>query len=101
MQVNKEISRIAPKLKVISVYGGHPVTSQGAKAKFASLRCSNPLSVAKNLAKHVDIVVGTPGRVLHFVKDKTIRLQQIQAFVLDEADQMLDTGLICQYYVSN
>lgn len=50
----------------------------------------------KNLAKPVDIIVGTPGRILHLMNDGNIKLDQIQSFVLDEADQMLDTGWVNQ-----
>jgi ATP-dependent RNA helicase DeaD len=38
------------------------------------------------------IVVGTPGRILDLVNQKTMRLDQIVYFVLDEADEMLDRG---------
>ena len=48
--------------------------------------------VAKNLSKHVDVVIGTPGRMLHFLQEGTVKVKNIAAFVLDEADQMLDTG---------
>ena len=47
---------------------------------------------AKNISKNVDIIVGTPGRILHLIQDNIIQLQNISAFVLDEADQMLDIG---------
>ncbi|CDQ18021.1 DEAD/DEAH box helicase [Halobacillus karajensis] len=40
------------------------------------------------------IVVGTPGRILDMVKEKAIDLYQAKAFVLDEADLMLDLGFI-------
>ncbi|TGB04283.1 DEAD/DEAH box helicase [Halobacillus salinus] len=40
------------------------------------------------------IVVGTPGRILDMVKEEAIDLYQAKAFVLDEADLMLDLGFI-------
>ena len=40
----------------------------------------------------VDVVSGTPGRVLDLVKSGKLRLGEVQFFVLDEADRLLDTG---------
>jgi superfamily II DNA/RNA helicase len=46
------------------------------------------------LGKGVEIVVGTPGRLLDLVRQKHLRLQHINALVLDEADRMLDLGFL-------
>lgn len=46
------------------------------------------------LGKGVDILVATPGRLLDLIGQKFIRLDQLTTFVLDEADQMLDMGMI-------
>ncbi len=40
----------------------------------------------------VDIVIGTPGKMLDFVKRKKLRLENVSTFVLDEADRLLDEG---------
>ena len=39
-----------------------------------------------------DVLVGTVGRVLDHIKKANLRLDSVQAFVLDEADQMLNMG---------
>lgn len=64
-------------LKTLVVFGGvsqHPQTKQ--------------------LKKGVDILVATPGRLLDLMNQKHIRLNQVQYFVLDEADMMLDMGML-------
>lgn len=43
---------------------------------------------------NVDIVIGTPGRVIDFYKQKAFSLDNIQVMVLDEADRMFDMGFI-------
>ena len=65
------------KLRSLVVYGGvsqHPQT--------------------KRLRQGVDILVATPGRLLDLVNQKHIRLGDVEQFVLDEADLMLDMGMI-------
>jgi len=42
----------------------------------------------------VDVLVATPGRLLDLVNENALRLDRIEAFVLDEADRMLDMGFI-------
>ncbi len=79
IQVNDELNRIGKysNSKIIPVYGGQPIERQ----IFA-------------LKKNVDIVVGTPGRVLDLIRRKLIDLGQIHFLVLDEADEMLNMGFI-------
>ncbi|MDR4305519.1 DEAD/DEAH box helicase [Chelatococcus sambhunathii] len=48
----------------------------------------------RKLSNGVDILVATPGRLLDHVDGKMLRLDQVEHFVLDEADQMLDLGFI-------
>ena len=48
----------------------------------------------KELTSGVDILVATPGRLLDLISQKFIHLNSIKYFVLDEADRMLDMGMI-------
>ena len=79
IQVSDEINSLKGKknLRIIPVYGGQSIVEQTRKLK-----------------KGVDIVVGTPGRVLDHLKRGTLKLHNISYFVLDEADEMLDMGFI-------
>ncbi|MDP6869347.1 MAG: DEAD/DEAH box helicase [Candidatus Poseidoniaceae archaeon] len=76
-QVSDDINSIQGKkgLKIITVYGGTDLEKQ-----------------AKSLDAGVDIVVGTPGRVMDMSKRGHIDLSAPSMFVLDEADRMLDMG---------
>ena len=48
----------------------------------------------RNCAMGLDIVVATPGRLLDLINQRALTLGDIEVFVLDEADQMLDMGFI-------
>ncbi|MBL7254195.1 DEAD/DEAH box helicase [Paractinoplanes lichenicola] len=76
-QVSQAVHRYGRELgvQVLPVYGGQPITRQ--------------LQV---LRRGVDIVVGTPGRVLDHIERGTLQLGEVGAVVLDEADEMLDMG---------
>ncbi|KAK7356225.1 hypothetical protein VNO80_15493 [Phaseolus coccineus] len=74
-QVEKEMQESAPYLKTVCVYGGVSyVTQQSA------------------LSRGVDVVVGTPGRIIDLVNGGSLNLSEVQYLVLDEADQMLAVG---------
>lgn len=79
IQVNDELNRIAKfsRVKLLPVYGGQPIERQ-----ISALR------------RGIDIVVGTPGRVLDLIRRKIIDLSSIRFLVLDEADEMLNMGFI-------
>ncbi|KAJ0963245.1 hypothetical protein J5N97_028367 [Dioscorea zingiberensis] len=73
-QVEKEF-RESSNLDTICVYGGVPIQSQ-----------------TKILDYGVDVVVGTPGRIIDLQKRGSLNLSEVQFVVLDEADQMLNVG---------
>lgn len=72
----KEYGKKLP-LKSLVIFGG---VKQGAQE--AAIR------------KGVDILIATPGRLLDFVNQRIINLQELEIFVLDEADRMLDMGFV-------
>ncbi|KAJ8543432.1 hypothetical protein K7X08_005955 [Anisodus acutangulus] len=74
-QVDKEFFESAPGLDTLCVYGGVPISHQ-----------------MSSLDRGVDIVVGTPGRIIDLLKRGALNLAEIQFVVLDEADQMLNVG---------
>jgi ATP-dependent RNA helicase DbpA len=77
-QVSSELRKLArstPNVKIITTCGGISESSQ-----------------ARSLSKGAHIVVGTPGRVLKFLKTDKMQLDYVNTFVLDEADKMLDMG---------
>ena len=75
-QVTEEFRAIADvrRLRVAAVYGG---VGLGPQAK---------------RARHADILIATPGRLLDLVQRKMLRLDRVRICVLDEADRMLDMG---------
>ena len=77
MQVANAITSYGRPLgaRVLAVYGGQPITPQ-----------------LKALSKGVDVVVGTPGRVVDHLERGSLKLDGLQTVVLDEADEMLDMG---------
>ena len=79
IQVNDEISRIGKHtgIKVLPVYGGKPIDRQ-----------------IRAIKQGVDILVGTPGRLLDLIRRKVVNLSSVSFVVLDEADEMLDMGFI-------
>jgi ATP-dependent RNA helicase RhlE len=77
-QVTEDFRTIADVrgLHVASVYGGVGIGPQAKRAR------------------HADIVIATPGRLLDLVARRMLRLDGVRACVLDEADRMLDMGFL-------
>ncbi len=69
-------------------------------AKYARIRCAsvfggvNQSSQVRHLSRGVEILVATPGRLQDLIQQKKIFLSDVEFFVLDEADRMLDMGFI-------
>ena len=80
IQVAEAFKTYAANIKgfqVLPIYGGQDYGGQ-----------------IRGLKRGVHVVVGTPGRVMDHMRKGTLKLDQIQAMVLDEADEMLRMGFI-------
>ena len=78
IQAAEEIRRFAKfmqGIKVLPIYGGQDITKQ-----------------IRSLKNEVQIVVGTPGRVMDHMRRRTLKLGDVNMVVLDEADEMLNMG---------
>ena len=64
-------------VSILPVYGGQPIERQ-----------------LRALDRGVQVVVGTPGRLLDHIRRGTLALDRVRTVVLDEADEMLDMGFI-------
>ena len=47
-----------------------------------------------HLKNKPQVIVGTPGRILDHINRRTLKLDQVQTLILDEADEMLNMGFI-------
>ena len=77
-QIKNEYARFSkytPDIKTAVFFGGVSI-----KENYEVLKNETP-----------QIVVGTPGRILALIRDKSLNLSKIKHFVLDECDKMLDT----------
>jgi len=78
IQAAEEIRRFAKymhEVKVLPVYGGQDISRQ-----------------IRALSKGVQVVVGTPGRVMDHMRRHTLKTNKVRIVVLDEADEMLNMG---------
>ncbi|UOY91554.1 DEAD/DEAH box helicase [Ectobacillus sp. JY-23] len=79
IQVSEELYKIGyhKRVRILPIYGGQDINRQ-----------------IRALKKNPHIIVGTPGRILDHINRKTLRLQNVETVVLDEADEMLNMGFI-------
>lgn len=79
IQVGSDLEAAAKKrnARTVTLYGGVPYESQ-----------------VKVLDEGVELVVGTPGRLIDLQRQKKLNLSQVKIVVLDEADEMLDLGFL-------
>ena len=78
IQVSNELHNLAKYLhgvRILPIYGGQDISRQ-----------------IRSLKGGVQIIVGTPGRVMDHLRRKTIRCDEVDTIVLDEADEMLNMG---------
>ncbi|KAH9303809.1 hypothetical protein KI387_008213, partial [Taxus chinensis] len=74
-QVEKEFMASAPCLDTLCCYGGVPIRNQ-----------------IEAIRRGIDVIVGTPGRIIDLINRGELILSDVQFIVLDEADQMLAVG---------
>jgi len=79
IQIHKDAELIGSQtdLKLALIYGGTDYAQQ-----------------QQSIADGVDILIGTPGRLIDFFKQHIFNLKMVQSLVLDEADRMFDLGFI-------
>ncbi|GJZ07108.1 DEAD-box ATP-dependent RNA helicase 53, mitochondrial-like protein [Tanacetum coccineum] len=76
-QVEKEFYDSAPELDTLCVYGGSPIQRQ-----------------MSTLDRDVDVIMGTPGRVIDLLKRGDLNLSEVKIAILYEADHMLNVGFV-------
>lgn len=79
VQITQELKKIGAftGIRVLTIYGGQSMNIQ-----------------LDALRRGVNVVVGTPGRVIDHLRHRTLRLDAVRFVVIDEADVMLDMGFI-------
>lgn len=79
IQVAEEIGKLGrfKGIRSLPIYGGQDIVKQ-----------------IRSLKKRPQIIIGTPGRLLDHINRKTIKLDDVQTVILDEADEMLDMGFM-------
>lgn len=78
IQVSNDLHNLAKYMhgvRILPIYGGQDISRQ-----------------IRSLKGGIQIIVGTPGRVMDHLRRKTIRCDEVETIVLDEADEMLNMG---------
>src|SRR3990167_4034288 len=73
----KKLSKYKKGVEILPIYGGQPIERQ-----------------INGLKKGVQIIIGTPGRVMDHLDRRTLKLDNVKIVILDEADEMLDMGIL-------
>ncbi len=71
----KKLSKYKRGIEILPIYGGQPIDRQ-----------------IRALRKGVQIIIGTPGRVMDHLDRRTLKMDGVKIIILDEADEMLDMG---------
>lgn len=71
----RKLLKYKEDIKVLPIYGGQPIDRQ-----------------IYALKKGIQVVVGTPGRIMDHIRRHTLKMKTVKFVVLDEADEMLDMG---------
>jgi ATP-dependent RNA helicase DDX21 len=75
IQIGSVFEETAPALRCLCVYGGTSINDQ-----------------VRSLRRGMDVLIGTPGRVMDLLDRQVLDITQLNHFILDEADRMLDMG---------
>jgi ATP-dependent RNA helicase DeaD len=78
IQVAEEVRKLATfmhGIKILPVYGGQEISKQ-----------------IRSLKSGVQIIIGTPGRVMDHMRRRTVKFDHVNMVILDEADEMLNMG---------
>jgi len=76
-QIHKEVMKLDRRVRAVSLYGGIGINPQ-----------------ISQIRRGVDIIVGTPGRILDLMSRGELKLDKINYVVIDEADRMFDMGFV-------
>ena len=71
----RKLSKFSHGIKILPIYGGQDITKQ-----------------IRSLKGGVQVVIGTPGRVMDHMRRHTLKMEHVKMVVLDEADEMLNMG---------
>lgn len=71
----RKLSKFMHGIKILPVYGGQDIVKQ-----------------IRSLKSGVQLIIGTPGRVMDHMRRKTLKCEDVHTIVLDEADEMLNMG---------
>src|SRR4051812_7171713 len=79
LQVSEEAKKLTQhnRLRICAIYGQYSMPNQ-----------------LRSFRQGVDIIVGTPGRIIHHLKENNFSVNKLKFLVLDEADEMINVGFL-------